>query len=120
MAISLDCTACKSEKTMAPTKIPRFNLIIRLIGIFIVTPSLLGVVISFFLFFSTIYASSEMLTSVQSDAEAAGAAIGAGVGYGVSIFLGIGSLVGGLIGWLLLMKRKVYKCLKCGFFLDRA
>jgi hypothetical protein len=28
-------------------------------------------------------------------------------------------LVGGLIGWLLLMKKKVFKCIKCGYIMDR-
>ncbi len=40
------------------------------------------------------------------------------MGVGASIVIGFISLVGGLVGWLLIMK-KVYKCVKFGFILDR-
>jgi hypothetical protein len=62
-------------------------------------------------------ATTEVMSTAQSDAETAEAAIGVTTGFGI---FGASSLVGGTIGYLLLMKRKVYKCLKCGYILDRA
>ncbi|MCD8554124.1 MAG: hypothetical protein LRY47_09390 [Seleniivibrio sp.] len=55
------------------------------------------------------------MTTSQSDAEIVGATIGAGI----AIFIGMSSLVGGLIGWLLIAKKKVFKCNSCGFILNR-
>jgi hypothetical protein len=92
---------------------------LRIIGYIIIIPSLLGVAVALIMLFSVIQVSSEIMSTIQTDAERAGAAIGTGIGFGMSIFTGATSLVGGLIGWLLLMKKKVYKCIKCGFVLDR-
>ncbi|MFQ5688635.1 MAG: hypothetical protein ACE5GV_18480 [Candidatus Scalindua sp.] len=115
-----DCGACKTESSMKATKIPRFNIILRIIGFIIVIPSVLGVLFSIIILFTTGQATSEVMSTAQSDAETTGAAIGATMGFGISIFIGASFLVGGTIGYLLLMKRKVYKCLKCGYILDRA
>ncbi len=117
--VLLDCNACKSEKSMKAAKIPRFTTILRIIGYIIVIPSVLGVLFAVLMFFSTGSATSEVMSTVQTDAEATGAAIGATIGFGMSAFIGAISLVGGLIGWLLLMKRKVFKCISCGYILDR-
>ena len=51
------------------------------------------------------------LTLVASDA---GTAIGTGILAGFSLFIMIGSLVGGLLGWLLIMKKSVLQCDRCG------
>lgn len=63
----------------------------------------------------------------ESAASAAGNVVGGivvglfkGVGFVVSIFVGVASLVSGLVGYLLLMMRKVYRCGRCGFILERA
>jgi hypothetical protein len=118
--IKLDCSACKTESSMEATTIPKFNTILRIIGFVIVVPSVLGMIMALIMFISTGNATSELMSASQNNAELAGTAIGASIGYGFAIFFGISSLVGGLIGWLLLMKKKVYKCLNCGFILDRA
>jgi hypothetical protein len=117
--IKLDCSACKTNKSMTATKIPKFSGFIRFIGFIIVIPSILGVLFALVLLFSTGVATNEVMTTAQTDGAAAGAAIGATIGFGFAIFLGFSSLVGGLIGWLLLMKKKVFKCIKCGFIMDR-
>jgi hypothetical protein len=54
--------------------------------------------------------------SVQSSITAGtvGAGAGAVIAGGVSVFFGIMSLVGGLLGWVLVMKKKVLQCNKCG------
>ena len=117
--IQLDCSACKSKASMKATEIPRFNTILRVIGFIIVIPSILGIIIAFLLFFSSISATFKVMSLTQSDTVTAGTAIGTSIGVGFSIFIGCSSLVGGIIGWLMLMKKKVYKCINCGFILDR-
>ncbi len=115
----LDCAACKAEGTMIAAKIPRFSGFIRFIGILIAIPSVLGVLFAILILFSTGSATNEVMSTAQSDAETAGAAIGATIGFGFSAFIGFSSLVGGLIGWLLLMKKKVFKCIRCSYIIDR-
>ena len=51
------------------------------------------------------------LTLVASDA---GTAIGTGLVAGASLFIMIASLVGGLLGWILIMKKRVLQCDRCG------
>lgn len=116
----LDCSACKTTQSMQATKVARFNAILRLIGVVIVIPSLLGIAFSFVTCFATSDAVTRVMAQAQTQADSTGAALGAGVGYGISAFIGASSLVGGLVGWLLLLKRKVYRCARCGFVLDRA
>lgn len=118
--ISLDCSACRTPQSMTATTIPRFGGFIRFLGVIIVIPSILGVVLAIIFFISTSMVATEQLAGAESDAAAAGTALGAGIGYGISVFVGAGSLVGGLIGWLLLTSRKVYKCIRCSFILERA
>ena len=43
-----------------------------------------------------------------------GTGTGTVIGGGISIFFGIVSFVGGLLGWLLVMKKRVLQCTKCG------
>lgn len=100
----LDCNACKTEKSMEPTKIPKFNLILRFIGYIILIPSMIGLFIACVI----------LGTSVAS-ADAAGLAFG----FGFAAFIAVTSIVSGLIGWILIMDRKVFKCSVCGFVLDR-
>ena len=117
--MKLDCSACKTSASMEATKIPKFPGFIRFIGFIITIPSVLGVLFALVMFFSTGSATNEVMLSAQNDAEAAGAAIGATIGFGFALFIGCSSLVGGLIGWLLLMKKKVFKCIKCSYIMDR-
>ena len=105
--LKLNCKACDQEKTMAPTKINKFSPIVVLIGWILVIPSILGM----FWAFSSIFAlgTSELSETV--------------IGFGAIIafcFIGIPSLVMGLLGYLLIMKKKVFKCIKCDFIMDRA
>jgi hypothetical protein len=117
--MKLDCGACKSDKTMEATQIPKFSGFIRFIGFLITLPSVLGVLFALLMLFSTGKVTSEIISTTPNDARAAGAAVGATIGFGFSAFIGFSSLVGGLIGWLLLMKKKVFKCIKCGYIMDR-
>lgn len=116
---SINCNTCGSEKSMGPTQIHKFGGIVLFIGYLIVIPSVLGVLFAVLIFISTVSASSDVMATAQSDPEKAGAAIGAAMGLGMAAFIGVGSLISGLIGWLLIMKKKVFKCASCGFILDR-
>lgn len=103
---ALDCQACKLEKSMKATSIPRMSTVVRAIGAILVIPSVLGVLFSLLMF----------LGIGQPDADP-----GAG-GVRVVTALGMGacSLVSGLLGYVLIMNKKVWRCASCGFVLDRA
>lgn len=103
---------------MKPDKIPLFNFILRLIGVLFVIPSILGICTTIGLFFYANYFYLELASRIEGLGLAG--LIGSGISYGVIIFIGIVSVASGLIGWLLLLKRKVYKCAQCGFFINRA
>jgi hypothetical protein len=117
--IRLDCNACRTLQSMEATKIGKFSSIVRTIGVILLVPSFLGMGVALLMFISMIISSANVGTP-KNDAEAAGQAIGLGVVFIFVIITGVVSLVGGLLGWLLLLNRKVYKCLRCGFILDRA
>ena len=118
--VQLDCSACKQEQSMEAAKVKRFGGVVRLIGYIIAIPSAIGVIIAIIGFLTTGAVTQEAMSGAQTGVEEAGVALGAAVGFGFNFFLGIAFLVGGLVGWLLLLKRKVYKCGNCGFILDRA
>ena len=116
----LDCQACKNTDVMVPTKISKMSPIVVLIGWVLVLPSIFGILVSTMIFFSSISAGAEVAAKAVNDAEAAGAAIGTGLGMGFAVFFGVSSLISGLLGYLLIMKKKVFKCSVCGFILNRA
>jgi|WetSurMetagenome_2_1015567.scaffolds.fasta_scaffold165539_3 hypothetical protein len=123
MTVNLDCNACKKEKTMAPTTVSRMSIVVRVIGWLIAIPSIIGVVISAITLITSVLAGGHAAMSGVASGDTTGAVVGAGVGMvatGISIFFGIFSLIGGLVGYLLIMKKKVYKCTVCGFIIDRA
>lgn len=117
--IRLDCNACRTGQSMVATKIGKFSGVVRTIGVILLIPSFLGIGLALLMFVSMIMGSANAITP-KSDAEAAGQAVGFGIVFIFVLIVGIGSLVGGLLGWLLLLNRSVYKCLRCGFILDRA
>ncbi len=116
----LDCKGCNQSKTMEPKKISKMSTVVVVIGWIIAFPSIIGVIASLVMFISSVGAGAEVTANAQSEAEEMGAAIGAGLGMGFSIIMGIFSLLGGLIGYILIMKKKVWKCIQCGFIIDRA
>jgi hypothetical protein len=114
----LDCSACRTAGSMAASRVSRFSEIVRVIGFILVIPSVVGMVIAGFLLVGFI-AGTAGSPVPQSEAELAGRTIGSLVAVVVIAAIGVGSLVSGLLGWLLLLKRKVFKCGRCGFILDR-
>jgi len=118
--MEIDCSACKLEKGMSDTKVPKFGGVVRLIGFIIAAPSFVGVALGAMLLYASGAATSDTMATATSDASMAGAAIGGAMTFGFSLFIMAASMVGGLIGWLLLMKQKVFKCNRCGFILPRS
>lgn len=96
---TIDCHVCKMTNGMDQKRLPRFPLFIRLIGTIIAVPSALGMAFGVFTAFVP-----------------KGGGIGLMVGGGIVAM----SAVGGLIGWLLLMRKNVFVCRRCGYMLDRA
>jgi hypothetical protein len=104
---------------MTATTIPRFNTIIRIIGFILVIPSILGFAYALLLFVG-ILGVTQQGGSSHDVGSAIGQACGGILACGSAAAIVTGSLVGGLVGWLLLLKRKVYRCSNCGFIIERA
>lgn len=117
--ILLNCKACESKNSMEPTKVRKMSPIVAFIGWLLTIPSIFGILIALMIFISSmsVGAGSEMQN--MSDVDAVGTAIGLSIGIGASLLIGISSLIGGLLGYLLIMKKKVYKCEVCGYIIDR-
>ncbi|MCX5782594.1 MAG: zinc ribbon domain-containing protein [Elusimicrobia bacterium] len=111
---AIDCQACKQEKVMLPTKISRMSPVVVAIGWILTVPSILGIFFAILVFIST------MQVSVASGTASTGTNVATGIGVIVAVVIGIISLVIGLLGYILIMKKKVYKCSACGYVLDRA
>jgi len=108
----IDCHACKMEGGMSPCSVPKFSQVMRLIGFIIAVPSAIGMAVSVIVCINVILQGGSLGLSGSSG----GAAVGVVMGI---VFFCI-SLVSGAIGWFLLGKKKVFKCVRCGFILDRA
>lgn len=111
----LDCAQCKGERSMEPTKIPRFNFVLRLIGFILLVPSFLGFALAALI----IVAMGTGSASSSSDIGSGGAALGLMFGFGFAVFVCVISLVMGLLGWILVWNRKVWKCFRCGYYVNR-
>ncbi|GAB4261829.1 MAG: hypothetical protein Kow0092_11650 [Deferrisomatales bacterium] len=114
---ALPCRACGG--TMERDRLARFPWIVRLIGYLILLPSLLGVAMGLLFALTTCQAALEASRQAATDAPTA-AALGAAAGQGLAAAVWIPSLVGGLLGWLLLLRRRVWRCTRCGHVIDRA
>ena|ERR1035437_1403285 len=100
---AIDCSVCKTERTMQATNVPRMNAVVRVIGALLLIPSLLGIMMS-------------IVTFIGLSTTGGGSSLGV-----ITIlFVGVPSFVFGLLGWLLVGTKKVFKCQRCGFILDRA
>ncbi len=75
------------------------------IGWILCIPSVLGVAFAVLIALGSLLSESTLETTI---------------GLGVAVFFGILSLVAGLIGYLLIMKKKVFRCTYCGYIIDRA
>lgn len=119
LQLEIDCQTCRTQASMKPTTIHRFSVIIQFIGMILLIPCFLGLLICLFMIVGM--ANTPLADpKTASLAELNGQAAATGIGIIFVLIVGAGSLVSGLLGWLLLMKRKVFKCVRCGFILDRA
>jgi hypothetical protein len=116
---SLDCSACKGLQTMGRTKINRFSTIVVAIGWLMVLPSVIGILIGLAMCGGVCHSLVGVTSATSSQAETDGATLGVGLGVVASFGVMAFSLIGGLLGYLLVSKRKVYKCQACGFILER-
>lgn len=117
-SIALDCNTCRTPGSMIATKIPKFSGIVRLIGVILVLPSLAGMGFAGLLLIAFLVISANS-SAARTDAELGGQIVGSAFVLIIILAVAAVSLVGGLVGWLLLMMRKVFKCRRCGFVLDR-
>jgi len=103
VAVKLDCKNCNGKQSMYKAEIGRFSPVVVIIGWIIVTPSLLGIFVSTIMLFSGMNGGSFT-----------------GIRVTISLAFGVFSLLSGLLGYILIMKKKVYKCNICGSTIDRA
>ena len=107
--IKLNCQSCGTEKSMVATKVNKFGGVVRVIGWMIVAPSLLGIAICLI---------SMFLVAGQSGDTSADHVAKGGLEV-LFMFLAGGALVSGLIGYILIGKKKVFKCGVCGSIKER-
>lgn len=119
-AVQLDCQACRTPATMQRSNVKRFPWVVRLIGQVILIPSLLGVAFGVLLIIGGLRSHGAVSADLANEAQRTGAAVGLGITMLGGAGIAGSSLVGGLVGWLLLLKRKVWQCTRCGHVLDRA
>ena len=98
---------CKICDTGILQKIKRYRMsgVVVVIGYILLIPSVIGILFSGYMFWETALHTNE---SSSSGLAAAGAV------EVFSIGLAIAFLVGGLLGWLLIMKKEILQCNRCG------
>jgi len=103
----INCKACGNEKTMEPSKINKMSPIVVFIGWIIVIPSALMTSIFFISFITSTIAlkSTGQLSSPVSV---------------IFLVFAVICLVSGTIGYILISKKKVFKCRLCCAIIDRA
>jgi hypothetical protein len=120
---------------MEPTRVGRFSGFLRFVGFIVATVSTLAFVAALLLLLLVVL-SSDPTGSTTPPSELAGKSAAEQFGYGIgwsigsrltkpaafilSGMLGTPALIGGLFGWMLTGTKKVYRCMRCGFVLDRA
>lgn len=119
MLTQIDCQACRTPGAMTATKIPRFSGVVRVIGVIILIPSFIGMGAAGLFLLSTIVTGVNM-PAAKSEAEQTGQAVAFGIMGFMALIVAGAALVSGLVGWLLLLNKKVFRCNRCGFVMNRA
>lgn len=114
----LNCSACGTQGSMYPDKVSKMSPVVQIIGWIFAIPSIIGVVLSILFFVLGVLGIGAQDAMHEGEEAAKGVAVM--LTGSMSACMGISSLVSGLIGYLLIMKKKVWKCSNCGFHLDRA
>lgn len=99
------CKVCDSG-TLKPRTVYRLSGVVALIGYIILIPSMLGICVGGLACVGMADAAND---PALQDPEGSAAVLGV-LGGGMMVF----SLVGGLLGWLLILKKRVLRCTKCG------
>ncbi len=117
----LNCQACRTPRAMWEDKLYRFPMILRIIGLLFIAPSIFGLIMAAFSLISSLAASASIANSPGPRGQDMSGAAGLGflMGFGFSVAIGAWSLLAGTIGWIFWMTRKVWKCARCGHFIDR-
>jgi hypothetical protein len=103
--MAITCKVCDSGSLILRKK-HRMSGPVVAIGYIFLVPSILGILIS-------------LLTFVRiSDTAGHSSDAAVGIAGGIVVFFGIASFVGGLVGWLLVMKKRVLECSRCGATLN--
>lgn len=110
--LSIDCNVCRTTGSMTQTTVGKFSGPVQAIGFIILIPSVIGILIG--LFMVVIFIATAVLTPAD---DHKGAIAGVSIGFG--LFFAVASFVSGLLGWVLIMRKKVFKCLRCGFIMNR-
>lgn len=103
--VEVRCKICDAG-TLARRKKFRMSGPVVAIGYILLVPSILGILVSVFVFFT-----AASLPHAANDVAAANMATG--IAGGFAILFGVASFVGGLIGWLLVMKKQILECNAC-------
>jgi hypothetical protein len=109
-AIKIDCHACKLTGGMEKDTIKKFSGLLLVIGFIIAIPSAIGMAIAVF----------GLIGAVLVDVKNAGNTAATPIAIFISLFIFCTSLIGGGIGWFLLSSKKVFRCTRCGYVIDRA
>ena len=112
------CKVCKSEQTIIEERVPKFSKFIRTVGLLIAIASIFAGLISVLFYFSTVITEIGLFESLKNGLEAGETMFVAEFQLIYSVFLCVLAILGGVVSWILLKKKKAYKCYRCGQFVD--
>jgi hypothetical protein len=108
------CNVCKSEQTIIEERVPKFSKFIRAVGLLIAIASIFAGLISVLFYFSTAVTDIGLFESLKNGPEAGETMLVAEFQLIYSVFLCVFAILGGVVSWILLKKKKAYKCYGCG------
>ena len=112
------CNVCKNEQTFIEERVPKFSKFIRTVGLLIAIASIFAGLISVLFYFSTFVTEIKLFESLKNGLEAGETTIVAEFQLIYSVFFFVLGILGGAVSWILLKKKKAYKCYRCGQLVD--
>lgn len=101
----MKCSACNKEA--------------KVLGSLIIIPTSLGILFAILMCYSSVSATNTMMLTTQLSKEYASVAMESSFDFWCAFSVGLCSLAVGSIGWLLIMKRKLYKCVRCSYMVQK-